>query len=442
MAIATPEAQAALGIVRLSGPDAIAIANRVFRGKDLTQQSSHTIHYGWIYDDGEPVDEVMVAVMRAPRTFTGEDLVEITAHGSPLILRRILRLLQKHGARLARPGEFTLRAFLHGKIDLVQAEAINDLIHAISEKGQQLALKALRGEVSGYIRQLRQKLLDLTSLLELELDFAEEDVEFASRDQLAALMNEVKQTLEQLIRSYSTGQALQQGIRVAIVGEPNAGKSTLLNALVQEERAIVSDIPGTTRDYIEETFVLDGWMFRLVDTAGLRETTDPVEQIGVARTREQMQRAHLILYVYDVTAKKPDEVADEVNKLRQQAAVITVANKIDLMPEAPLPPLEPVIPISARTGQGLDQLKKQLVDWAQRHFSAEGILITSERQYEALKQAYEALLQAQRDLEQGLPTDLVAASLRAVIDYLGEVTGEITPDDILGTIFSRFCIGK
>ncbi|NPA34305.1 MAG: tRNA uridine-5-carboxymethylaminomethyl(34) synthesis GTPase MnmE [Chlorobi bacterium] len=444
VALATPEGRSALALIRVSGPKAIESVNEVFKNKDLSKVDSHTIHYGWIYDGEDPIDEVLVFVMRGPRTYTGEDMVEITCHGSPLIIRKIIRTLQKHGARPAMPGEFTFRAFMNRKIDLLQAEAINDLINATSEEGYKVALKHLRGDVSKAISQLREKLLNLTSLIELELDFSEEDVEFASREELLRLIREIRRIIKNLLETYETGMALKEGIKIAIVGNPNAGKSTILNALVKEERAIVSDIPGTTRDYIEETFSLEGYLFRVIDTAGIRQTTDPIEKIGVERTMEQLQKAHLTLYVYDITEMTPEEVCEHIKSLPISGDVLIIANKKDLVKdrEIKLPDCYPTLLISAKDPEDIERLRQTLINWAKEKYSSEGIVLTSERQYNYLKLAYEAITEAEQGILNNLPQDLVASSLRAVIDYLGELTGDITTEDILGNIFANFCIGK
>ncbi len=444
VALATPEGRSALALIRVSGPNAINTVNKIFRNKDLSKVASHTIHYGWLYDADEPIDEVMVFVMHGPKTYTGEDMVEITCHGSPLIIRRIIRVLQKYGARPAMPGEFTFKAFMNRKIDLLQAEAINDLINATNEEGYKIALKHLRGDISKTLSQLREKLINLTSLIELELDFSEEDVEFASRDELLKLIREVKQIIKNLLDTYETGMALKEGIKIAIVGNPNAGKSTILNALVKEERAIVSDIPGTTRDYIEETFSLEGYLFRIVDTAGIRQTTDPIEKIGVERTMEQVQKAHLTLYVYDVTQMSPNQVCEHIKTLPVSGDLLIIANKKDLIKNhnVELPNCYPALLISAKDPKDIEKLTQELIKWAKENYSSEGIVLTSERQYNYLKLAYEAIKEAQEGIMNNIPQDLVASSLRSVIDYLGELTGEITTEDILGNIFANFCIGK
>ena len=444
VALATPEGRSALALIRVSGPNAINTVNKIFRNKDLSKVASHTIHYGWLYDADEPIDEVMVFVMHGPKTYTGEDMVEITCHGSPLIIRRIIRVLQKYGARPAMPGEFTFKAFMNRKIDLLQAEAINDLINATNEEGYKIALKHLRGDISKTLSQLREKLINLTSLIELELDFSEEDVEFASRDELLKLIREVKQIIKNLLDTYETGMALKEGIKIAIVGNPNAGKSTILNALVKEERAIVSDIPGTTRDYIEETFSLEGYLFRIVDTAGIRQTTDPIEKIGVERTMEQVQKAHFTLYVYDVTQMSPNQVCEHIKTLPVSGDLLIIANKKDLIKNhnVELPNCYPALLISAKDPKDIEKLTQELIKWAKENYSSEGIVLTSERQYNYLKLAYEAIKEAQEGIMNNIPQDLVASSLRSVIDYLGELTGEITTEDILGNIFANFCIGK
>lgn len=452
---ATPQGRSALAIIRISGNGCIELVNDLL-SRNITDAPSHTIHYCWLHHpDGTPIDEVMVAVFRAPRTYTREDMVEIYCHGSPLIVRLIMDALQRRGCRPAHPGEFTLRAYLNGRIDLTQAEAIAELIEAESPQAHQLALRHLRGDLTKTIKQLRQKLLEVTTLVELELDFSEEDVEFASREQIRSLLTQIKEQVEQLLASYSTGMALREGIQVVIAGRPNAGKSTLLNAILGEERAIVSPIPGTTRDWIEERITLDGYLFRLVDTAGLRQATDIIEQIGVERTREKLTTAHIVLFVCDSSQTSPTEILQDIQTLpiNKDTLLIIILNKTDIAHPATLQktkeslqqhlPRTPILTISAHTRQGITELLDILLTQVKEHLMpATATIITSARHYHALQQAHHALTECIAATDQQLPQELLATHLREVVHHLGLITGEITTDDILNEIFSHFCIGK
>lgn len=454
-ALATANGVGAIGVIRLSGYEAWDITNQVFKGKNLLQQPSHTIHYGYILDGEEEIDEVMVSLFKAPKTFTAEDSVEISFHGSPIISKKILSVLQKNGARMAKAGEFTMRAFMNGRIDLSQAEAVADLIAAENEASQKVALHQLKGGISNEISLLRTDLLNFTSLVELELDFAEEDVEFADRSALTDLLKKIESKLNELLQSFHYGNAIKNGTAVAIIGKPNAGKSTLLNALLKEERAIVSNIAGTTRDTIEEVLHLDGHPFRLIDTAGLRETTDEVEAIGVSRAREKVSRAEILVYLADATTGNYAEDIQMLKSLQREGLKTIVcltkmdlAEKVDLvkiqnqMEEALNYPIS-LIEISALNGKNITALTAALASYIEQLKSGEGnVVITNQRHYEALQKSLDAVQQVHGAIASGLTTELLAYELRNALEYLGEISGEFTNDEVLGNIFSHFCIGK
>lgn len=449
-ALATAPGIGAIAVIRVSGEGAIAITNRLFRGKDLTRQASHTAHFGTVRtSDDSLIDEVLVTVFRAPKSFTKEDVVEISCHGSEFIIQQILRRLTQEGVRLARPGEFTQRAFLNGQFDLVQAEAVADLIASDSDASHRAALTQLRGGFSKQLGVLRQQLIDFVALVELELDFGEEDVEFAQRDQLRRLMLDIRRALHPLIESFQTGNVIKNGVATVIVGKPNAGKSTLLNALLNEEKAIVSDIPGTTRDVIEDELFIDGIRFRLIDTAGLRQATDQIEAIGVERTRQQMDKAALIVYLFDGASTTPDELRQMLTELQQAGKpYLLVGNKVDAVADETKQQAngvadEKIIWISAKN-QRIDELKAALsarvrTDTAVQTGSA---VVTNARHYEHLTATDEALARALTGLEGGTTPDWLAMDLRVALQHLGELTGQIVTDDILDSIFSKFCIGK
>lgn len=447
VAPATAPGQAALAVLRLSGPQAIAIADTLWRGKSLAQADSHTAHLGTVLDSrGLQLDQAVAVVYRAPRSFTGQDSVELTVHGSMYVRRELLDTLIKAGARLAEPGEFTRRAFLGGRLDLSQAEAVADIIAAESRAANDIAQSQLRGKFAGRIQQLRQQLIDIASLLELELDFAEEDLEFADRTLLTQLATQARDEIKRLLQSFRTGDAIMRGIPVAIVGAPNAGKSSLLNALLGHDRAIVSDVPGTTRDTIEETLHLGDHLFRFIDTAGLRASTDAVERIGIDRARAAIASARIILYVHDATLPLHPDLIPRV----PDATTLLVLNKTDLIPtptlDSQLSTLDSQLlptPLSTRTGEGLDQIVRHLVTIAADMTTTYGdVLVANARHAEALSSALTSIGRVLDGLRSTLPADLVAQSLRETISHLGAITGAIPSDLLLSTIFSRFCIGK
>jgi tRNA modification GTPase len=460
VALSTPPGAGALAVIRLSGPAAVAITASVFSKRNLAGLPGHTLHYGTLRDPNSEaiLDEVVVALYRAPRSFTREDVVEISCHGSDYVVRQVLAVLLRQGARLAEAGEFTKRAFLHGAMDLAQAEAVADLIAADSALSHRVALNQLRGGFSQELRELRARLVQFASLLELELDFGEEDVEFADRTGLARLLAEVRGVVAGLLRSFELGNVIKNGITTVIAGRPNAGKSTLLNALLREERAIVSAIPGTTRDFIEDEVSLDGIRFRFVDTAGLRDNpADEVEAIGVQRTRQRVQQAAQLLYLFDLAEMTPAEVQAEIAELTAglDLPVLAVGNKLDLAPagkvEAFHKPIthnaELLTPLLLAVGQnqGLDELQAALllqVRGAGLENNASATIVTNVRHARALETAAMHLAAVQQGLDTGLGTELLAADLRHALAALGEITGEISSDDLLTSIFTQFCIGK
>ncbi len=454
-ALATAGGVGAIGVIRMSGAASVAIADRVFNGVDLNTVASHTVHYGFIVDGNESIDEVMISVFRAPKTFTAEDSVEISFHGSPHIARRILELLTRHGARLAKAGEFTMRAFMNGRIDLAQAESVADLIAAENEASRKVALNQLKGGVSKEIAVLRGDLLNFTSLIELELDFAEEDVEFADRSALMKLIHNLESKIKNLLESFRYGNAVKNGVNVAIIGKPNAGKSTLLNALLKEERAIVSDIAGTTRDTIEEVMHIDGTAFRFIDTAGIRETTDTIEAIGVQKAKEKIEQAQVLLYLFDSLDSTAQEVIDFVKEVyRPDLKVLLLHNKIDISKDkeafdnkiktALIPDYShELIDISAREQIGLDQLKSALTAYVENlKSSGEGAVISNQRHFEALQKSLESVQKVEEAVDRQITTELLAYELRNALENLGEISGTFTNDEVLGNIFSKFCIGK
>lgn len=446
VALATAQGVGALAVIRVSGPDAITLVNQVFRGKDLAQQPTHTVHFGTLYEGDKLLDEVVVTLFREPRSFTRENSVEISCHGSPVIVREILKVLLQRGARLAEPGEFTRRAFLNGRIDLAQAEAVADVIAAETDNARQAALNQMRGGFSKEINHLREELIHFASLIELELDFGEEDVEFAKRDDLRALIKRIQSYLTSLMDSFDQGNVIKNGVPTVIAGKPNAGKSTLLNLLLNEEKAIVSDIAGTTRDVIEDEMVLGGINFRFIDTAGLRETTDVIEAIGVERTRERMKKAALILYLFDLSNTSEEEIKTETESLDALGIpYLKVGNKLDKAPQGLLNKLaaDSFILISASQHTHIDELKSAILSrFDVRSVKTGDVIVTNIRHYRNLQQTHEALERVLTGLDTHITGDFLAMDIRQALHHLGEITGAITTDDLLENIFSKFCIGK
>ena len=426
----------AIAVIRMSGEGSIALCNRIFKGrKPLTEAASHTIHYGTICDGERVVDDVVVAIFRAPHSYTGEESVEISIHGSRYIASEVIRLLCEHGARMAEAGEFSQRALAAGRIDLSQAEAVADLIAAESRAAHAMAATQMRGGYSGTLDNLREELLNITSLLELELDFSEEDVEFADRERLSSMLEHTDSVVTHLMESFRVGNAIRDGVAVAIVGRPNVGKSTLLNRLVGDDRAMVSDIAGTTRDTIEESVVIDDIRFRFVDTAGLHDTNDRLEQMGIERTERAIREAQVVLYIME-----PTQTELELPELDAEQTLLLVVNKIDTSEERNI---EDAIYISAREGEGIDALRQALRATVDTEGLYRGeVVVSNLRHFEALSRAHHDIEAALRALEAGISEELLAEDIRSAITALAEITGRITSDDILRNIFSHFCIGK
>lgn len=455
VAMATPAGAGAIAVIRLSGPDAIAIASSLFTsvaGKALAKQKTHTVHLGHIKDGERVIDEVLATIFKNPNSYTGEDVVEISCHGSNYIQQEILQLCLRKGCRMAQAGEFTLRAFLNGKMDLSQAEAVADLIASDSAASHQLAMQQMRGGFSSEIKKLREELLNFASLIELELDFAEEDVEFANREEFQKLISKITHVLKRLIDSFATGNVLKNGIPVAIVGEPNVGKSTLLNALLNEERAIVSDIAGTTRDTIEDEITIGGIGFRFIDTAGIRETVDVIEGLGIQKTFQKIEQAQVVIYLFDAekfkvqSSKFKVEIETIKNKYPSKNLVI-VANKVDKLSEDEIKNLQSAISnlqlLSAKTNQGVDELQNKLLEFVNTGALRNNeTIVTNSRHYDAILKALEEIIKVQQGIDSGLSGDLLAIDIRQALHYFGEITGEISNDELLGNIFANFCIGK
>ena len=433
----------ALGIIRISGPQALEILSHVF-SKNLTDAKPNTVHFGHIKDGTEVIDEVLVSVFRAPHSYTGEDSAEISCHGSRYILNKVLELLIQQGCRMANPGEYTMRAYLNGKMDLSQAEAVADLIAASNEANHQMAMSQLRGGISTKLSQLRDQLLKLTSLLELELDFSDhEDLEFADRSELLSLAKNINNHITHLAESFETGQAIKQGIPVAIVGKTNVGKSTLLNALLKDDRAIVSDIHGTTRDTIEDTIDINGITFRFIDTAGIRQTSNQVEQIGIERTYAAIDKARIVIWMVD--AEPAQEELINMNKLSENKKLILVRNKIDKAQNTPFTIVKiPLIEISAKHGTHLSNLEQAIYEAADIPTPQQSdIIVTNARHYDALIRAHAHLQRVLDGMAQNISGDLLSEDLRLTLDTLSEITGgQITPNEVLGNIFKNFCVGK
>ncbi|MCB0688520.1 MAG: tRNA uridine-5-carboxymethylaminomethyl(34) synthesis GTPase MnmE [Saprospiraceae bacterium] len=452
VALATPAGTGALGIIRLSGPETFPLVDDIFIGADLLTAKSHSIHYGHLVDtSGDTIDEVLVFLFRGPHSYTGEDVIEISGHGSPYILQKIIERCLEKGAVMAQPGEFTLRAFLHGKLDLSQAEAVSDLIASQSAASHKMAIDQMRGGYSEKIQELRQQLIHFAGMLELELDFAEEDVEFADRTELIELVKNTQKTIQELISSFRLGNAMKNGVVTVIAGRPNAGKSTLLNRLLKEERAIVSDIAGTTRDTVEEILNIKGIDYRLIDTAGIREAQDQIEEIGVKKTMEKISQASLLLYVFDVARITAAEVTEDLKKLKHEnLQLVVVANKMDLYPYAkaeeflsPYLKQEQFIPVSAKNDMNIEYLKDhlyQLITGSTEN--RESVIVTNTRHIDALQKTDQALQSVLNGFQSQITSDFIAMDMRQAIYHLGEITGEISTDDLLEHIFRNFCIGK
>ena len=446
VALATPPGIGAIGVIRVSGNRAIPIINQLFPSKDLLRSDSHTLHVGLLVDGDRQLDEVVVSLFRNPRSYTGEDVVEISCHGSPYVQEQVIQALLRSGARLAKAGEFTQRAFLNGKLDLAQAEAVADLIASHTAASARTALHTIRGGFSRELRELREQLISFSALIELELDFSQEDVEFADRTQLYHLITEASLATSSLLASFRLGNVIRNGVSVAIVGRPNAGKSTLLNSLLNENRAIVSEIAGTTRDTIEEVLNIDGILFRLIDTAGIREhTADIIEQIGVGRSLEKMEQADIVVYLFDVSDDPSAVAAVRAELFAKGKPFLLVGNKVDSVSfdaAAALFPQE--LLISAREGRHMDVFRQRLVDLVLGGSALVGdsAVVTNARHYHALQLVASSLETIRVGLDDLLPGDLLALDIRLCLHYLGEITGEITTEDRLDYIFSKFCIGK
>lgn len=446
VALATPEGESAIAMIRLSGTKAIDIIHSIFEGKDLRKVKSQTIHFGKIISNGNLIDEVLVSVFKNPHTYTGEDLVEISCHGSRYIIQSILQLCMQQGAVAAKPGEFTMRAFLNGKMDLSQAEAVADLIHSQSEASHKTAMHQLRGGFSSEINQFREQLIHFAALIELELDFAEEDVEFANRPALEKLIDEIRIKVNSLIDSFKTGNVLKNGVPVVIVGKPNAGKSTLFNQLLKEDRAIVSDIAGTTRDVIEEVIHIQGIQFRFIDTAGIREAKDTIEQIGIDKTYQKIAQSVLMLYLFDASSDNIQEVLENSQQLKnEQIRMLVIANHCDKLSTEAINQLPSnMVHLSAKNGEGITELKKQLAAlFIDNSSMQQSTIITNARHVDALQRVDTSLRDVQTGLLENKTGDLLSVDIRMALFALGEITGAIEIDkDILGTIFGKFCIGK
>ena len=461
VALATPSGAGAIAIIRLSGKNAITIAAEVFEsvsGKDITAQKTHTIHLGHIVDNTKVYDQVLLSIFKGPNSYTGENVVEISCHGSVFIQQQIIQLLLRKGAKMAQGGEFTLRAFLNGKLDLSQAEAVADLIASDNEANHQIAMQQMRGGFSNEISKLREELLNFASLIELELDFAEEDVAFADRKAFEELLTRIEFVLKRLIDSFAVGNVIKNGIPIAIVGEPNVGKSTLLNALLNEERAIVSDIAGTTRDTIEDELVIDGIGFRFIDTAGIRETKDVVESIGIQKTFEKIEQAQVVLFLIDsleLIIENENKFKIEIEKIKNkfpQKTLVMIINKIDFLNDEQRNLLSeklsiinyPLsITISAKQKTGIDELKNTLLSFVNTGALRNNeTIVTNTRHYDSLLKALEEIQKVKWGLDAGISSDLMAIDIRSALYFFGEITGEVTNDELLGNIFANFCIGK
>ncbi len=449
VALSTPPGIGAIGVIRISGEKSFEIIGKLFPSKDLSTQSTHTLHHGILKDDDIILDDVVVSLFKKPKSYTGEDVIEVSCHGSPYIQQQIIEAISKNGARIAKPGEFTQRAFLNGKLDLAQAEAVADLIASNTEASKQAAINNIRGGFSRDLMELREKLIRFSSLIELELDFSEEDVEFADRTEFIKVVEEIEAQSTILLHSFKLGNVIRNGVSVAIVGKPNAGKSTLLNTLLNEDRAIVSEIPGTTRDTIEEVLNIDGILFRLIDTAGIRShTTDEIESKGISRSLEKIERADIVVYLFDITQTSIEDLGAVIIDLEsKQKPFILAANKNDLVEDIHIKEKFKQLPsllfISGKDNTGIIKLKEELSEKAIGNEKIIGsTIVTNARHYEALKHMVDAVQAIKAGLLSKIPGDLLSIEIRRCLHYLGEITGEITNEDRLDWIFSKFCIGK
>jgi tRNA modification GTPase len=459
VALASPSGSGAIAVIRVSGAEAISICQSVFSsisGKDISKQKSHTLHLGHIVDGEKVIDQVLLSIFKGTNSYTGENTIEISCHGSTYIQQQIIQLLLRKGCRMANAGEFTLRSFLNGKMDLSQAEAVADLISSDNEASHQIAMQQMRGGFSNEIKELRQELLNFASLIELELDFAEEDVAFADRTQFRELLNRIEFVLKRLIDSFAVGNVIKNGIPIAIVGEPNVGKSTLLNALLNEERAIVSEIAGTTRDTIEDELVIGGIGFRFIDTAGIRETADIIESLGIRKTFEKIEQAQVVLYLFDSLKFKvqSSEYILEIEKIKNQfplKPLVVIINKLDLMTEFEISTIRKeletlnikLIFISAKENIGVDDLKNELLSFVNTGALRNNeTIVTNTRHYDSLLKALEEIQKVNFGLQTNIPSDLMAIDIREALYHFGMITGEVTNDELLGNIFANFCIGK
>lgn len=449
VAIATPPGIGAIGVIRLSGNKSFEIINNLFPAKDLSIEQPNTLHVGYLKDGDTIIDEVVISIFKAPSSYTGEDVIEISCHGSPYVQQHVINTLVHYGARLAKAGEFTQRAFLNGKLDLTQAEAVADLISSNTTASQNAALKNMRGGFSSILKEMRERLIQFSALIELELDFSEEDVEFADRKKFLELLDEVSKTVKKLLESFQLGNVIKNGVSVAIVGSPNAGKSTLLNTLLNENRAIVSEIAGTTRDTIEEIININGILFRLIDTAGIREhSQDVIENMGVLKSKEKIQLADIVLYLFDINESNEDEIVSFVREIKKQNNnVVAVANKIDCSDDKLLQHfkerMQEVLFISAKMDTGVELLKEKLFNIVVGDSKlSENIVLTNSRHYAALKEVQSSLTDIQKGIENKISGDLLSSDIRRCLHYIGEITGEISNEDMLDYIFSKFCIGK
>ena len=461
VALASPSGAGAIAVIRISGKEALTIAAAIFQsvsGKEITKQRTHTLHLGHIVDDQKVIDQVLLSLFKGTNSYTGENTIEISCHGSTYIQQQIIQLLLRKGCRMANPGEFTLRSFLNGKMDLSQAEAVADLISSDNEASHQIAMQQMRGGFSNEIAKLREELLNFASLIELELDFAEEDVAFADRTQFQELLNRIEFVLKRLIDSFAIGNVIKNGIPVAIVGEPNVGKSTLLNALLNEERAIVSEIAGTTRDTIEDELVIGGIGFRFIDTAGIRETVDVVESIGIKKTFEKIEQAQVVLFIIDslqLIIDNENKVKIEIEKIKNkfpQKPLIVVINKIDSLNPTQKELLSTklsiinyplFIELSAKEKQGIEELKNQLLSFVNTGaLRNNDTIVTNTRHYDSLLKALEEIQKVNHGIQTDLPSDLMAIDIREALYHFGMITGQVTNDELLGNIFANFCIGK